>query len=72
MIKQWSDEATLQTRELPFTVTGIDSQKQSRKAFGEAFKAAQEQSLLNGTDKITLEEINAVIADCRQEMSSEK
>jgi len=57
-------KATLRTRELPFTITDVGSP--ARKAFGEAFKAAQEQSVINGTDNITLDEINSIIAECRK------
>ena len=60
-------KATLRTRELPFVVTDADSQSQARKAFGEAFKAAQEQSIINETDKITLDEIKEIITECRRE-----
>jgi len=65
-------KATLRTRELPFTVTDIESQKQARKAFGEAFRASQEQSVINGTDNISLDEINDIIAESRREMSATK
>ena len=65
-------KATLRTRELPFAVTDIDAQRQARKTFGEAFRAAQEQSVINGTDKMTLDEINNIIAECRQKTSVEK
>jgi len=63
-------KATLRTRELPFTVTDIEPQKRARKAIKEAFRAAQEQSVINGTDKITLDEINAIIAESRQEIGT--
>ena len=56
---------------VPLTTLEIDSQMQSRKIFGEAFKAMQEQSALNGTSEMTLDEINDAISECRRE-SSEK
>ena len=40
---------------------------QARKRFGEALKVAQEQSVINGTSEMTLEEINEIIAECRRE-----
>jgi len=42
------------------------------KAFNEAFEAAQRQSVLNGTDKMTMEEIDAEIAACRKEMREQE
>ena len=60
-------KAVLRNRELPFPVTDYDSEKQTRKALWEAFRTMQEQSVLNGTDKMTLDEINAIITECRQE-----
>lgn len=35
--------------------------------FGEAVRASQRQSVINGTDKITIEEINEEIAAARRE-----
>ena len=64
--------ATLRTRQLPFTVTDVEPSKQARKEFGEAFRALQEQSVINGTDKMSLDEINDIIAECRQEMKAEQ
>ncbi|MCL1884950.1 MAG: hypothetical protein FWF81_14485 [Defluviitaleaceae bacterium] len=40
---------------------------QARKEFGEAVKAIQAQSVINGTDSISMEEIDAIISECRQE-----
>ena len=66
-------KATLRNRELPFSVTDIEHQKQiqARKKFGEALKAIQDESVRNGTDKMTLDEINAIIAEVRQEKRNE-
>ena len=63
--------AVLRTRELPFPITDTTSLSQTkerryRESLGEAFKAAQEQSIINGTDKITMDEINSIIAETRQ------
>jgi hypothetical protein len=60
-------KATLRTRQLPFIVTDIETQNQARQELQKAFEAAQEQSVINGTDKMTMEEINAEIAAYRQE-----
>jgi len=38
-----------------------------RKNFGEAFKAAQEEALRNGTSEMTMDEINDIIAEVRKE-----
>ena len=56
----------------PLTTVGMEPQKQARKDFGAAIRAAQEQSIINGTDRITLDEINDIIAECRQETSAVK
>ena len=45
---------------------------EEKKALKEAFRTIQEQSLINGTDKMTLEEINAEIAAYRQEKNNAK
>ena len=60
-------KATLRNRELPFAVTDIEPQSKARKELQEAFRAAQIQSVINGTDKMTMEEIDAEIAECRRE-----
>jgi len=59
----------IRTRGIPFplTVAETDSKIQTRKKFGEAFKAAQEQSVINGASEMTLDEINDIIAECRRE-----
>ena len=43
------------------------SKKQSRKEIQEAFEALQKESVANGTDKMTMDEINAIIAEVRAE-----
>ena len=62
-------KAVLRTRQLPFLVTDIDSsrQKKARMELKRAFEAAQEDSVKNGTDKMTMEEIDAEIAAYRRE-----
>ena len=60
-------KATLRARELPFQITDIEPQYLARKELYEAFRAAQIQSVINGTDKMTMEEIDAEIAAYRRE-----
>jgi len=60
-------KATLRNRELPFAVTDNESQIQARKELRDAFRTTQMQSVINGTDKITMEEIDAEIATYRLE-----
>jgi hypothetical protein len=60
-------KATLRTRQLPFIVTDSETQNQARQELQMAFNAAQEQSVINGTDKMTMAEIDAEIAAYRQE-----
>ena len=58
----------VRTQSIPFplTVVEADPKMQARKEFGEAVRAIQEQSLINGTSEMGLEEINDIIAECRQ------
>ena len=60
-------KATLRARTLPFAVSDIDTRKQARKEFLETIEAMQAQSVINGTDKITMDEINDIITEVRQE-----
>ena len=46
-------------------ITG--EQMQARQALRKAFNDAQKQSVINGTDKMTMEEIDAEIAAYRRE-----
>ena len=62
-------KATLRARTLPFAVSDIDTRKQARLELQEAFEDLQKESLANGNDKMTLDDINALIAECRQEKS---
>jgi len=58
----------VRTRSIPFPLAAeADSQLQARRELGEAFKSIQEDSVKNGTDKMTLEEINEIIAEVRRE-----
>ena len=43
-----------------------DSQMQARREFGEAIRAAQEQSVINGTSEMTLDEINDIISEVQR------
>ena len=65
-------KATLRTRTLPFTVSDIDSRKQARFELQEAFEDLQKESVANGNDKMTMDDINALIAECRREKSQVK
>jgi DNA-damage-inducible protein J len=60
-------KATLRTRTLPFTVSDLDSKKQTRKDFLRNIEAMQEQSVMNGTNNMTMDEINDIIAEVRNE-----
>ena len=59
-------------KRIPFEVAVSDYnlRQQARNALAEAFKNAQAQSVVNGTDNMTMEEIDAEIAECRKEMSA--
>jgi len=57
LIKRWSIDKS-------------ESNKQARQELKELFKEAQKQSILNGTDNITMDEINAIIMECREEMGA--
>lgn len=63
----------VRTQSIPFPLSAIetDNKMQARKEFGEALRAAQEQSVINGTSEMTLDEINDIISECRQEAGRE-
>ena len=67
-------KAVLRTRQLPFSITDAKPSKQvnARELLKQAFKAAQEESVKNGTDKMTMEEIDAEIAANRRERRQQK
>ena len=56
----------------PLFLTHDDSRITARNELKEAFKAAQEQSVINGTDNITMDEIDSIIKECRQESDASK
>jgi len=60
-------KATLRSRKLPFVVGDISLNTQTRKDLQEAFKALQDESIANGNDKMSLDEINSIISECRHE-----
>ena len=65
-------KATLRTRTLPFAVSDVDSRRQARIELQEAFEDLQKESVANGNDKMTMDDINALITECRQEKSQAK
>ena len=65
-------KATLRTRTLPFAISDIDLRKQERLELQEAFEDLQKESVANGNEKMTLDDINALIAECRQKQSQSK
>ena len=50
----------------------IKDEMQARREFGEVIKSIQEDSVRNGTDKMTLDEIDAIIAESRRERRAKK
>ena len=60
-------KATLRNRELPFAITDKQAQSKSRQELKEVFKEIQSQSIINGTDNMTLDEINRIIAESRRD-----
>jgi addiction module RelB/DinJ family antitoxin len=66
------EAAEVPERILPFVVTDYSSRKTARERMRDAFKIAQEDSVANGTDGMTMDEINAVIEECRRERRAER
>ena len=62
-------KATLRTRELPFIVS---DNNQGRKRFLKTIEDMQEESVINGTSEMTMDEIDDIIAEVRKEMRGEK
>ena len=64
-------KATLRNRQLPFIITDIDIQELKRASAlargREAFREAQQQSVVNGTDSMTMDEIDTIISEVRRE-----
>jgi len=60
----------IRTEGIPFPLSAAETEgstMEARREFGEAFRAAQEASIINGTSEMTLAEINEIIAECRRE-----
>lgn len=63
---------------IPFEIALIrpieeaEMKRQARTAFGDVVREMQEQSVENGTDNIPLDDINGIIAECRQEARAEQ
>jgi addiction module RelB/DinJ family antitoxin len=59
---------------IPFKIYAPDDEKLrgARERMREAFVTANEDSVTNGTDTMTMEEINAVIKESRQEKRAER
>jgi len=65
-------KATLRTRELPFHVTDIDIQKkETGKRFLQTMEDMQKQSILNGTNYMTMDEIDGFIEEVRRDKRGE-
>jgi len=63
----------IRTQGIPFPLSAAEAEgstMEARREFGEAFRAAQEASVINGTSEMTLDEINEVIAECRREVAA--
>ena len=60
-------KATLRARSLPFAVSDIDTKKQAKNDFLKTIEAMQMQSIINGTDKMTMDEIDDIITEVRHE-----
>ena len=58
-------KATLRTRQLPFAVIDSDPKLQSKLELLEVIESIQKQSVINGTDNMSLDEINGIISECR-------
>ena len=56
---------------IPFSlvVKETDPRMRARKMFGEAFRAAQNDSIANSTDDMSFDDINDIIKECRAETS---
>jgi len=64
----------VRTQGIPFPLTAVevDPLRQARRELGEALRAIQEDSIINGTDKITMDEINDIITETRREARATK
>jgi DNA-damage-inducible protein J len=64
----------VRTKGIPFHITTVelDPTIQARRELWAAIRAIQDDSVINGTDKITMDEINDIISECRQEAGAIK
>jgi DNA-damage-inducible protein J len=60
-------KTVLRNRELPFVITDVDERQLTLARARGALKAMQDMSALNGNSKMTLDEINAEIAEARND-----
>jgi addiction module RelB/DinJ family antitoxin len=60
-------KASVKTKKIPYENPDSDFRMQTGKEMGDAFRLAQKQSVINGTDEMTMDEIIADIADYRKE-----
>ena len=58
-------KTVIQQKRIPFILEVDDKSAAIR--LNEAFEKAQKQSIINGTDNMTMEEIDALIAEARRE-----
>jgi DNA-damage-inducible protein J len=58
-------KAVVRQQRIPFALE--IEEKTGKTKLKEAIEAIQRQSVVNGTDKMTMDEIDAIIAECRQE-----
>jgi len=61
-------------KKIPFILEVNDAdmqKKEARKRFKENMRAMQEQSVINGTDNMTMDEIDDIIAEVREEKRRE-
>ena len=57
----------IRTQGIPFHITATGQSREDILAKGrEALREAQEQAVINGTSEMTLDDINAMILECRQ------
>ena len=69
---------TVRERAIPFQIAlekpnnETERKKLARKEFGELVKSIQADSVRNGTDKMSMDDIDAIISNVRQEARSSK
>ena len=57
----------VRTQGMPFPVTVVEPKNDGGVLLREAFREAQEQAIINGTSDMTLDEINSIIMEVRNE-----